>query len=117
MIEEKKVVRNIIQIRESKRFTKREVAEKINLSEATYGRIESEKISLSYSHLANIASVFDMPIIDVITYPDSYVKTAEDKSKKTKVTLQIDIDQEDIKADVIKLVFGERVLEIKNNKT
>ena len=31
-----------------------------------------------------------------------------------KVSLQIDIDQDDIKADVIKLVLGNRVLEIKN---
>ena len=34
--------------------------------------------------------------------------------RKTKVTLQIDIDQDDIKADVIQLAFGDRVLEIKN---
>ena len=43
-------------------------------------------------------------------------KNVEDtnKTKATKVTLQIDIDQEDIKADIIKLAFGSRVLEIKN---
>ena len=105
---------NIIKIRESKRFTKREVAEKINLSEATYGRIESGKTSLSYSHLARIASTLEMTVIDVITYPDVYAKSDDaNKMKTPRVILQIDVD-EDIKADVIKLAFGERVLEITN---
>lgn len=109
-MEEKKVISKICQIRASKGFTKKEVAAKINLSEATYGRIESEIIALSYSHLARIASAFDMTVVDLLTYNDSHLKD----NKTPRVTLQIDLE-DNVKADVIKLAFGDRVLEIKNN--
>ena len=113
-MEEKNVVRNIIKIRMENGFTKRKVADGLGISEASYGRIEGEKIALSYKMLAQIASLFGMSVIDVLTYPDVFVKSGEDSRRGTKVTLQVEIEKEDIKADVIKLAFGDRVLEVRN---
>lgn len=111
---EKNVVKNIIQIRNNKGLTKREVAEKIGINEASYGRIESGQIALSYNHLASIASCLGMEVIDVITYPKQYVLSESDKkSEPVEAILQIKL-QHDKRDQVLSLVFGENNLEILN---
>lgn len=47
IMDEDKIVQNIIQISNSKGVTKRSVAEALNINEASYGRIESQKVALS----------------------------------------------------------------------
>lgn len=111
---EKNVVKNIIQIRNSKGLTKREVAERIGINEASYGRIESGQIALSYSHLASIASCLGVEVIDIITYPKQYVLSEKDrKIEPVEAILQIRL-QHDKRDQVLSLVFGEHNLEILN---
>ena len=83
------------------------------MEQVSYGLIENGKRGLKYETLKQIALIFDMPVIDVITYPDVYIKKSSDKTKSPRVTLQIDLE-DNVKADVIKLAFGDSVLEIKN---
>jgi transcriptional regulator with XRE-family HTH domain len=109
------VVENIKEIRIKKGLTQQAIADALNADFSAISRLESGKRDLKFDELAIIANVFKMNVIDIITYPDVYVKkSAAYKTKSTRVSLQIDIDQEDIKADVIKLVLGDRILEIKN---
>lgn len=100
---EDNVVRNIVKIRNLQGLSKRDVASKMGMNEASYGRIESGKIALSYNHLAQIASVFDMSVIDIITYPDRYYKKDE-KDEPIEAVLQIKL-KKDKKDQVLKLVF------------
>lgn len=107
---------NIKSIRIKKSYSQEFMASKLGMEQVSYGLIENNKRKLRYETLEQIALIFKMPIIDIIAYPDECVlKDKTNAAKKThKVSLQIDIDQDDIKADVIKLVLGNRVLEIKN---
>lgn len=73
-MKENEVIKNIIQIRNLQGITKRSMAEALDINEASYGRIESGKIALAYSMLAKIASVFNLSVVDVITYPDKFEK-------------------------------------------
>ncbi len=111
--DEEKLIQNIIQIRNSKGLTKRSVAEALKINEASYGRIENRKISLSYSQLASIASFFQMSVIDVIGYPDKYVKAESSEEEPMEAILQIKLKKEK-KEQVLKLVFGENNIEILN---
>lgn len=113
-MKEEIVIRNIIQIRELKGFTKRDMADRLSMNEASYGRIESGKISLSYSHLASIASAFDMNIIDVITYPKKFVEKSENSDDEVEAVLQVKLKNKK-KYEVLKLVFGDSNVEILNN--
>lgn len=113
IMNEKKIIQNIIQIRNSKGFTKRSMADALNINEASYGRIENEKIALSYKQLAQIASRFDMSVIDVIGYPDKYVKAEPANEEPVEAILQIKL-KKDKKDQVLKLVFGENNIEILN---
>lgn len=115
-MEEKEVVRNIVKIRTLNRWTKREIALKLNINEASYGRIESGKVALTYNYLARIAKAFDMSVIDVLTYPKKYVEQLHDVCKDpdpVKAVLQIELQNEK-KEQILKLVLGEKNLEILN---
>jgi DNA-binding XRE family transcriptional regulator len=108
------ILQNIKVIRTNMSYSQEYMAEKLDIEQVSYGLIENGKRKLKYETLEQIALIFNMNIIDVITYPDIYKKMDNTNITKTpRVTLQIDIE-ENIKADVIKLAFGDRVLEITN---
>lgn len=115
MFTEKEVIKNIIKIRNNHGLTKREVAAAININEASYGRIESGEIALSYDKLANIASALGLSVIDVITYPYKYALQDDSRHEDSPVeaVLQIKL-KKDKKDQVLKLVFGENNIEILN---
>lgn len=112
-MEENKVIKNIIQIRNAQGITKRDMASSVGINEASYGRIESGRIALSYSMLARIASRFEMSVVDVFTYPDRYVKTDKQPEEPVEAVLQIKL-KKDKKDQVLKLVFGDNNIEILN---
>jgi transcriptional regulator with XRE-family HTH domain len=103
-----KVLKNIVQIRVGQKLTQKYIAEKLGISEATYNRIESGKITLSYEHLADIASVFNMSTIDVITWPETYVPRIMPASTKVLVELDVSADE------FIKMGLKEKVIQILN---
>lgn len=112
------ILANIIRIRNNKGVTQASIAESIDVDYSTYSKTESGQIKLTLDRLANIASYFDMDIIDIITYPDKYINinqlSSEGKKQyEPKVILQIEL-KEDKKEQVMKLVFGENNLEILN---
>lgn len=113
VMNEQKLIQNIIQIRNSKGFTKRSMADALHINEASYGRIENGKIALSYKQLAQIASCFGMSVIDVIGYPDKYVKAESANEEPVEAVLQIKL-KKDKKDQVLKLVFGDNNIEILN---
>lgn len=113
IMEENEVIKNIIQIRNLQGITKRSMADSLGMNEASYGRIENSKIALSYSTLAKIASIFNMPVIDLITYPKRYVEVESQAEEPVEAVLQIKL-KKDKKDQVLRLVFGENNIEILN---
>lgn len=112
------ILANIVKIRNDKGLTQASIAESIEVDYTTYSKTESGQIKLTLDRLANIASCFNMDIVDVITYPYKYVplESAPEKIKqayKPKVVLQIELEEEK-KEQVLKLVFGENNSEILN---
>ena len=79
------ILKNIIQIRVTKGFTQEDIAQKINTSGATYSRIESGKVELTYSYLTKIANAFAISVIDIITYPAFYEKIVEKKQNNISI--------------------------------
>lgn len=110
---EEQVVKNIIKIRESKGLSKRRIALDLGINEASYGRIESGEIALSYDHLAKIANFYQMSVIDILTYPDVYIKKEAVEPEPVEAILQIKL-QKDKKDQVLKLIFGDNDIEILN---
>ena len=108
---EQNIVTNIIKIRHNKDIKQASVATAINVDSSTYSKIESGQIGLSIERLANIATFFNMSMIDIITYPQKYVSIddlpeEEREKEKSKVFLQLEIEEEK-REKVLKIIFGE----------
>jgi transcriptional regulator with XRE-family HTH domain len=111
------ILDNILKIRKDKGYSQDFLASKIGMKQAGYGLIEQGKRSLEYGMLLQIAVIFEMDIIDIISYPKKYIDSStvmdDVNSIEEKVTLQIELKKEK-KEQVLKLVFGENNLEILN---
>lgn len=101
------VVSNIIKIRNDKRLGQQEMAASIGVSTATYSRIESQNVALTFDTLAKIANAFSMRVIDVITYPEVYSSGA---ASQTKVIVELDISQNEF----IKMGLKDKVIQVLN---
>ena len=109
------ILENIRNIRNDKGYSQDWVGKKLGLTQNGYSSIESGKNRLTFKILNQIAIIFNMNVIDVITYPEKWgplepVKAEEDI---TKVVIGIELKQEKRDA-VLKLLFGENNIEILN---
>ena len=113
---EQRIIANIIKIRQSLRLTKRDMADMLYMNETSYGRIESGVTALSFKHLADIAGCLHMDILDIITYPERYVKVqdADQPAEPIEAVLQIKL-QKSKKDQVLRLIFGDNDIELLNH--
>lgn len=107
---EREILTNILQIRQYKRFTQKELGEYLGITEASYNRIESGKIALSYQHLTKIASFFKMSVVDVITYPETYAPSKS--SANTKVVVEFDVSCDEF----VKMGLKDKIVQVLNIK-
>lgn len=87
-----KIIANIVQIRNSKRFSQSAIARHLDVDVATVSRIESGKVALSYKTLTDIANAWGMSVIDVITYPEVFTSN---KPSGTKVLIELEVSSEE----------------------
>ena len=96
-----------------KGIKQRTLADAMGIDESQISVMKKGNRDLKISEIENIASCLGISI----TWPERYVpeQSAGEKVLTTpKVILQLELEDSDVKADVIKLAFGDRVLEIKN---
>lgn len=108
-----RVVENLRKIIASRNLKQATVGEYADISESQFSRVLSGSVQLSLNQLAKIASGLNMREIDIITYPDIYVSKDEKEEDGAEVLLQLKL-KKDKKDQVMRLVFGESVVEILN---
>lgn len=107
----KELYNRIKQRREDVGYTQKYMSDELDIDPATYSRIESGKIDITISRLESIAALLKTDINSLLAY--NAIIPIDQALHNPKVTLQIELE-DSIKADVITLAFGKRVLEIKN---
>jgi transcriptional regulator with XRE-family HTH domain len=107
------VVKNIIEIRREKGINQELIAEALKIDVSAVSNIEKRKRELKVNELEKIASVLNVDVIYLLTYPEVFVRKGDFRSDPIEATLQIKL-QSDKKDQVLKLVFGENNLEILN---
>lgn len=108
-----RVVENLRKIIALRKLTQATVGEYADISESQFSRVLSGSVQLSLNQLAKIASGLGMREIDIITYPEIYVSKEEKEDDSSEVVLQLKL-KKDKKDQVMRLVFGESVVEILN---
>lgn len=110
------IIRNLLGIKQDV------MADQLNISQSAYSSLETGKARLKYDTLEDIAKVFKMSVIDIITYPKVYVDKDSIKNEPVhivppaddiKAILQIELKKER-KDEVLRMIFGDDNLEILN---
>ena len=104
------ILANIDTIRRNKGYSQEYLAMQIGMKQAGFSLIMSGERELKYNTLLQIAKALQMPVIDVITFPDKYV-VAKGHGTATEAVLQIKLDG-DKKDQVLNIVLGEQVAEL-----
>jgi transcriptional regulator with XRE-family HTH domain len=61
-----KTIHKIKNLRNKKKISQEEMAEKLGIEQNTYSRIENGKAKLKHEHAVLIANIFDVPITELI---------------------------------------------------
>ncbi|MBP5371536.1 MAG: helix-turn-helix transcriptional regulator [Bacteroidales bacterium] len=73
------IQRNIEEIRKKKGLKQSIVAKNLGIRQSAYSNYITRNCDIKFSKLEKIAAAIDEPIINIITYPDVYVKQSETK--------------------------------------
>lgn len=107
------IVGNILKILKSRDLGQADLIEPTGLDKSKISRIISGQRRMDVNELSIIATALGLSVIDLITYPDKYVKNESAEREPTEVLLQMRLTKEK-KEQVLKLVFGEHNIEILN---
>lgn len=110
---QEKIIRNIIKILNDRNLTRASLATPLGITEGNVSKLLNGKTKLTYDMLSKIASYLSITEIDIITWPEKYVKMASPDAEPIDAVLQIKL-KKDKKDQVLKLVFGENNIEILN---
>ena len=112
---QQKIVRNIQKILNDKGISQAELSRRTSLDTASVSKVFSGQRRLNINDLSEISTALDAPVIDIITYPDKYVRVSAGTGDQEplEAVLQIRL-KKDKKDQVMKLIFGEHCLEILN---
>lgn len=104
---------NILKILSDRGLKPADISRKSGLSQSDLSKRLNGSTKFSLSDLSKIANALSIREIDIITYPEVYVKKEEAASDPVEAILQIKL-QRDKKDQVLKLIFGDNDIEILN---
>lgn len=102
-----RLLENIIAIRNKRNYTQEQVSSYLNMSQSGYALIERGERGLQFELLERIALLYDIDVVDIIKYPDVYVKKS---SKSTRVLVELDVNDDEL----IKMGFKDKVIQVLN---
>ena len=107
------VLLSLIKIMRDRNLTQAAMAEYMGVSPSHFGKVVRGEVKMSFVQMSNLASNLSMSEIDLMTYPDKYIRVGKPEDDPVKAVLQIEL-KKDTKDQVRKLLFGEHNIEILN---
>ena len=102
----------IKEIRTAKSMNQQVIADLLNVDVAVISNIEKGKRDLRISEIEKISNLFGMSLVDLITYPDVYVKKdAEEDKEPIESVLQIRL-RKNKKDEVLRYILGDNNYEL-----
>lgn len=103
---------NIKEIREKAGFSQDEMAAKMNISQSTYARFETQTTKIDLDRVEDFAKALNMSIVDVITFPDRYINVVdigkEINRTEPEVIVQIKVTKSK-REEILKTILGDNV--------
>ncbi len=122
----KNIYNRLKAIRQDKNLSQEEMADLLNKTQSSYARIERGATKLDVETLFDFAKALNLRPIDIITYPEIYVKKNSnivndskgeyklhnDDDRENELSLNIKISSKKTKQEILKMVFGQNLSEI-----
>lgn len=108
-----KIVSNILKLLKDKDISQAELSRRTEIDPSTISKIISGETQLKVNALSKISMAIDVPVVDIITYPEKYARMGTADPEPVEAILQIRL-KKDKKDQVLKLVFGDNNIEILN---
>lgn len=107
------IIDNIRKILQERGFQQQDLAAYAEINESQVSKIFSGKARLSIQQLSKMATGLQMSELDIITWPDKFVKVGASEPEPVEAFLQLRL-KKDKKDQVLRLVFGDNNIEILN---
>lgn len=104
----KQILKNVKNLRELEGWSQEDVAEKLSVSQSAYARFENGKTKTDLELLVKFATLVNMPLIDVITYPVKYAPADGDEMDTVEAFVQIRIKGSS-KVKLLKELVGDSI--------
>lgn len=105
------ITSKIIKILNQKGLSQASLCEVLEIDDSNVNKLLRNCSQLSYNSLAKIAQFFGMSVVELIAWPDRYVKAGSPEDEPIDAVLQIRL-KDDKKDQVLKLVFGDNNIEL-----
>lgn len=111
------ILRNITQIRKDKGLSQENIAEELGINPSTFSKIERGLLGLSFETLSDLADIYNMRAIDIMTYPKQFIDPEKINQGQVnndfEAVLQIKLPANK-RDSVLKFLYGEQLTEILN---
>lgn len=107
MTYQNKIIKNIKQILRDRGLRQTDISQDPLLSDIIISRILKGQRKLTVDDISNFAQALEMREIDILTYPDVYIKEETASAEPVEVVLQIRL-RKDTKDKVLKEVFKNK---------
>ena len=88
------ILKNIEAIRKQKRIKQEVIAQELGIKQSSYSSYINRNRDITFSRLLQISNILGVSVIDIITYPEKYVreetkKTCKDCMEKDRIILHL----------------------------
>lgn len=103
-------------IRIAKGIKQQAIADSLGIDQVIVSNIECGKREIKANELCAIANALGVSVVDLVSYPDKYVRAdvATAPQETVKAVLQIELSKEK-KDQVFRFIFGDNNLKILNS--
>lgn len=108
-----KIIENLRKLRIERNLKQSTLGMFAGIDESQMSRIMNGQLNLSIDQLEEIASGLKMSVIDIITYPETYVPKSSIKDEEVEAVLMVKL-KESKKHQILKSVFGDENFEVLN---
>lgn len=103
-----KIYEKIKEIRLQRAMNQQVLADWLKLDVSAVSNIEKGKRDLRFCELEKIANLFEMPVVDIVTWPKKYVEQNQPPEPPVEAILQLKLN-EDKKKQILQIVFGDNI--------
>ena len=106
-----RILQSIKKLMNDRDLSQAKMADYVETSPSQFSKILSGTVKLSIQQISNLATNLQMSELDIMTYPDKFVRVGAEGADPIEAVLQIKL-KKDKKDQVLNLIFGEHNLEI-----